>query len=195
MDHRLHKLHIILASKSPRRQYLLRELGLEFEILESMVEEVYPEGLSPREIAFYLAELKAKDLNFNRMASGTVVITADTIVCLEGEILGKPVNHADAVGMLQKLSGKKHDVITGVCVSSETKKITFTVMSAVYFKPLSAEEIEFYIDRFKPFDKAGGYGIQEWIGYIGIDRIDGSFFNVMGLPVRELYEVLLDFAG
>jgi septum formation protein len=194
MDPRLTKLPIILASKSPRRQYLLNELGVDFKVVETCVEEVYPDGLSPHEIALYLAGIKADSLDFNKLDPGTIVITADTIVCLDEEILGKPTNYADAVSMLRKLSGRKHDVITGVCVRSEKKKNAFSVLSSVYFKVLTINEIKYYIERFQPFDKAGGYGIQEWIGYIGIDRIDGSFFNVMGLPVRELYDVLSDFA-
>ena len=123
----------------------------------------------------------------------TIVITADTIVYIGSEVLGKPVNHDDAVAMLMKLSGRKHDVITAVCLVSKQKKHTFHVLSSVTFKKLKTEEIEYYIKNFRPFDKAGGYGIQEWIGYIGINKIEGSFFNVMGLPVKELYEELLKF--
>ncbi len=184
---------IILASKSPRRQYLLKELGLDFEILETDVAEVYPEGLSSPEIALYLAELKSDNLDFSRMPSNAIVITADTIVCLGDEILGKPGNYHEAVVMLKKLSGRKHDVITAVCLRSRLQKQLFHVVSSVYFKELTLKEIEYYIDNFHPFDKAGGYGIQEWIGYIGIDRIEGSFFNVMGLPIKEVYEALLNF--
>ena len=184
---------IILASKSPRRQYLLKELGLDFEILDISVNEEYPEGLAAEEIALYLAELKAANMDFNRIEENAIVITADTIVCLGDEILGKPSGYGEAVRMLQKLSGKKHDVITGVCLRSKSKKRVFHSLSSVYFKELSLEEIEYYIDNFQPFDKAGGYGIQEWIGYIGIEKIEGSFFNVMGLPVKELYEELLNF--
>ena len=190
---RFEHLHLVLASQSPRRQYLLKELGLKFEILTTHVEESYPDNLTPLEIAHYLAELKANSLDVSRMDSKTILITADTIVCLEGEILGKPGNYSDAVNMLNKLSGKKHDVITAVCIKSKTKKKTFSVTSSVYFKELSQDEIEYYIDNFQPFDKAGGYGIQEWIGYIGISKIEGSYFNIMGLPVKEFYEELLKF--
>ncbi len=193
INRRLNGRRIILASQSPRRQYLLKELGLNFEIIGSDMKEVYPEGLKPEEIAIYLAELKAGNLDVSRLDDQAIVITADTIVCLGDEILGKPAGYGEAVSMLQKLSGRKHDVITGVCLKSKRKKITFHVLSSVYFKELSLEEIEFYIDNFQPFDKAGGYGIQEWIGYVGIDKIEGSFFNVMGLPVRELYDELLKF--
>jgi septum formation protein len=185
--------HIILASQSPRRQYLLKELGLNFEIRETHVREVYPAGLSPEEIAIYLAELKAGSFDISRLGEHVILIAADTIVSLEGEILGKPATYSEAVTMLQKLSGRKHDVITAVCMKSTRKQHIFHVLSSVYFKALSLEEIEYYIDNFQPFDKAGGYGIQEWIGYIGIDRIEGSFFNIMGLPVKELYEELLKF--
>jgi septum formation protein len=193
MDPRLKDKRIILASQSPRRQYLLKELGLDFEILDAKVEETYPEGLNSAGIALYLAELKSNNLDFSRLDSHAIVITADTIVCLGSEILGKPANYAEAVQMLQKLSGRRHDVITGVCLRSKKNMQLFHVVSSVYFKPLTLNEIEYYIDNFHPFDKAGGYGIQEWIGYIGIDRIEGSFFNVMGLPVKELYEALLLF--
>ena len=184
---------IILASQSPRRQFLLRELGLEFDVLEPNVNEVYPDGLGPEEIAIYLAELKAGSFDDSRLDEKAIIITADTIVSLGDEILGKPASYSEAVVMLQKLSGRKHDVITAVCLKSSKKKHVFHVLSSVYFKELSLEEIEYYIDNFQPFDKAGGYGIQEWIGYIGINKIEGSFFNVMGLPVKELYEELLKF--
>lgn len=193
INHRLQGSHIILASQSPRRQYLLKELGIDFEIRSTQVKEVYPEGLSPEQIAVYLAELKAATFDTSRMDEKAIVITADTIVSLGDEILGKPGNYTEAVQMLQKLSGRKHDVITAVCLKSRMKSKTFFVCSSVIFKELSLEEIDYYIDNFQPFDKAGGYGIQEWIGYIGINKIEGSFFNVMGLPVKELYEELLKF--
>jgi septum formation protein len=185
--------HIILASQSPRRQYLLKELGLEFDVLEPNVDEVYPAGLRPEEIAVHLAELKAGSLDLSLLDDDTIIITADTIVYIGNEVLGKPVNHDDAVSMLGKLSGRKHDVITAVCLVSKQKKHTFHVLSSVTFKKLKTEEIEYYIRNFRPFDKAGGYGVQEWIGYIGISKIEGLFFNVMGLPVKELYEELLRF--
>jgi septum formation protein len=193
INKRFDKYHLILASQSPRRQYLLKELGLSFEICTTQVKEIFPEHLSPEQIAIYLAELKADSFDTDRLEAKTLIIAADTIVWLDGEILGKPGNYTDAVNMLMKLSGKRHDVITAVCLKSRTGKKTFSVLSSVYFKDLSMEEIEYYIDNFQPFDKAGGYGIQEWIGYIGITRIEGSFFNIMGLPVKELYEELLIF--
>ncbi len=190
---RLNGRHIILASQSPRRQYLLKELGFNFEIRETNVKEDYPAGLKPEEIAVFLAELKAGSFDISRLDEKAIIITADTIVSLGDEILGKPASYGEAVVMLQKLSGRKHDVITAVCLKSTKKKQVFHVLSSVYFKELTLEEIEYYIDNFQPFDKAGGYGIQEWIGYIGINKIEGSFFNVMGLPVKELYEELLKF--
>ncbi len=193
MDPRLSGKRIILASGSPRRQYLLRELGLDFEILETRVDESYPAGLTPPEIALYLARLKASAVDYSRFDDQTIVITADTIVILGDEILGKPADYSDAVEMLRKLSDRTHEVITGVSLQSPGKDHSFYVTSSVTFKELTLTEINYYIENFRPFDKAGGYGIQEWIGYIGINRIDGSFFNVMGLPVRELYEALLTF--
>jgi septum formation protein len=193
INYRLKNRHIILASQSPRRQYLLKELGLDFEIRSTQVDESYPGGMSPEGIAIYLAELKSASFDVARLDERTIIITADTIVSLGDEILGKPSSYAEAVRMLQKLSGRKHDVITAVCLRSRQKKFTFHVTSSVFFKELLLEEIEYYIDNFQPFDKAGGYGIQEWIGYIGINKIEGSFFNVMGLPVKELYEELIRF--
>jgi len=193
INRRLNGRHIILASQSPRRQYLLKELGLDFEIRTTNIKEVYPDGLKPHEIAIYLAELKAASFDVSRLDEKAIIITADTIVSVGNEILGKPSSYSEAVAMLQKLSDRKHDVITAVCLLSKTKKHTFHVLSSVCFKELSLEEIEYYIDNFQPFDKAGGYGIQEWIGYIGINKIEGSFFNVMGLPVKELYEELLKY--
>lgn len=193
INRRLNGRHIILASQSPRRQYLLKELGLDFEIRTTNIKEVYPDGLLPYEIAIYLADLKAVSFDVTRMDEKAIILTADTIVSIGNEILGKPSGYGEAVAMLQKLSGRKHDVITAVCLYSKNKKHIFHVLSSVYFKELSLEEIEYYIDNFQPFDKAGGYGIQEWIGYIGINKIEGSFFNVMGLPVKELYEELLKY--
>jgi len=193
INKRLGSLHIILASSSPRRQYLLKELGLDFEICTTNVKEDYPAGLNPGDVALYLAEMKAASFDTARMHQNSILITADTIVVLGNEILGKPAGHDEAVTMLRKLSGRKHDVITAICLKSKKKSRTFRVLSSVYFKELELEEIEYYISNFRPFDKAGGYGIQEWIGYIGISKIEGSFFNIMGLPVKELYEELLNF--
>jgi len=188
---RLGDFKIILASQSPRRQYLLKELGLDFEIMATDIPEEYPEGLPPVEVALYLAEKKADSFDSSRLDQKMIVIAADTLVVLNGEILGKPGSYREAELMLRKLSGKKHKVITGVCLKSRKEKILFHVESDVSFKDLCDAEIGYYIRNFRPFDKAGGYGIQEWIGYIGITKIEGSFFNIMGLPVKEVYEELL----
>ncbi|NQV02975.1 MAG: septum formation protein Maf [Bacteroidia bacterium] len=191
INKRLQGFKIVLASQSSRRQYLLKELGLDFEIISTDVKEEYPDTLNPEEIATFLAEKKAGSFDTSRMEEKMIIIAADTIVSLDGEILGKPMNYEEALAMLKKLSGKRHDVITGVCIKSREKKQLFHVTSRVYFKELCDEEIDYYINNFRPYDKAGGYGIQEWIGYIGISKLEGSFFNVMGLPVKEVYEELL----
>jgi septum formation protein len=193
INKRFQAKNLILASESPRRRYLLKELGLDFEILVPKVREHYPDNFTPMEVAVYLAELKSDNFNASRFSENTILITADTIVSIDDQILGKPGNYQEAVCMLQKLSGRKHDVITAVCLKSKTRHKTFHVLSSVYFKELSMEEIDYYIENFRPFDKAGSYGVQEWIGYIGISKIEGSFFNIMGLPVKELYEELLLF--
>lgn len=193
MNRRLKEHRLILASESPRRQYLLKELGLDFEIITSNVREEYPEGMTPVEVALFLANLKADSFDTARLPQKALIIAADTIVSIGNEILGKPENYEEAVSMLQKLSGRRHEVVTAVCIKSKQKRVTFQVTSVVYFKELSMEEIDYYIDNFQPFDKAGGYGCQEWIGYIGISKIEGSYFNIMGMPVKELYEHLLKF--
>lgn len=192
INNRLQDFKIILASRSSRRQYLLKELGLDFEIISTEVQEDYPGTLTPEEIALYLADKKAESFDTSRMDGKRIILAADTIVSLDGEILGKPRNYEEAFSMLKKLSGKQHEVITGVCIKSRDKKRLFHVTSRVYFKELHDDEIDYYINNFRPYDKAGGYGIQEWIGYIGISKLEGSFFNVMGLPVKEVYEELLE---
>lgn len=183
---------IILASKSPRRQNLLKDLGFNFEIITKDIEEIYPPELKKEEVAVFLSELKAsaykEDLN-----DKDLVLTSDTIVCLKDEIIGKPKDRSDAIEMLGKLSGNKHEVITAVTLLSKEKQTTFYDVTEVFFKDLSSEEIEYYINKYEPFDKAGSYGIQEWIGYIGIEKINGSYFNVMGLPVKRVYDELLSF--
>jgi septum formation protein len=193
INQRFEKYHLILASQSPRRQYLLKELGLNFEIRTTNLPEVYPLHLKHEQIAVYLAEQKADSFDTSRLDGKSLIIAADTIVYIEDEILGKPGNYKEAVRMLTKLSGRKHEVITAVCLKSKSKKRIFSAISSVYFKELSMEEIDYYIENFEPFDKAGGYGIQEWIGYIGISKIEGSYFNIMGLPVKEFYEELIKF--
>ncbi len=189
----LNNQQIILASKSPRRQYLLKELGLDFKVIIKEIDETYPEYLTPEQVAVYLCEQKAKAFQDDELTDNTIIITADTIVCLENKILGKPVDYDDAVNILQQISGKEHEVITGVCLRAKNKTTSFYAKTKVHFKQLSLEEIHYYIEKYKPYDKAGAYGIQEWIGYIGIDKIEGSFYNVMGLPVQRLYEELLRF--
>ncbi len=193
INKRFQTKNLILASESPRRQYLLKELGLDFEILAPKIREHYPDNLTPVQIAVYLAELKSNNFDVSHFSENTILITADTIVSIDDGILGKPGNYKEAVCMLQKLSGRRHEVITAVCLRSRNRQKTFHVVSSVYFKELSMEEIDYYIENFRPFDKAGSYGVQEWIGYIGISKIEGSFFNIMGLPVKELYEELLLF--
>lgn len=188
----LNKYKIILASKSPRRQYLLKELGLNFEVHTKEVDESFPDDLRAQEIPLYLCQKKA-DAFDEELTDATIVITADTVVWIDGQVLNKPENYADAVRMLKLLSGKKHQVYTGVCLKSKNKTTSFYSQTDVYFKTLSQEEIDYYVTNFNPYDKAGAYGAQEWIGYIAVEKIEGTYFNVMGLPVREVYEALMNF--
>lgn len=185
-------IHLVLGSKSPRRQALIKELGFPFRIHTMEMEEIYPQDIDLEKVPEYLAELKAqplvKDLNKNE-----ILLTSDTVVLLEGEILGKPNDRDNSIEMLMKLSGKLHKVITGVCLQSSEKKITFSSYTDVYFSTLKPDDIIHYIDTFEPFDKAGSYGIQEWIGYIGIKKIDGCYYNVMGLPIHDVYQQLIKF--
>jgi septum formation protein len=185
--------HIILASRSPRRRYLLKQLGLEFTEISAEVDESFPEHLTPDETALYLAEKKAGHFEELLEDPKNIIITADTLVLINGNILGKPDGKEGARKMLEALSGNMHRVVTGICIRSRDKSRSFTSWTDVYFKRLSGEEINFYLEHYEPYDKAGAYGIQEWIGYIGITRIDGSYFNVMGLPVQKLYEELEQF--
>lgn len=186
------KYNYILASKSPRRQQLLHSLGIDFEIRFNEVDEIFPDNLMPNEIPVYLAELKARSF-LPELKKNDLLITADTIVSLNGRVIGKPDNIEDAGNLLSALSGKEHQVISGVCLSSVHKQKSFYSITNVQFKKLSKEEINFYIQSSHPLDKAGAYGIQEWIGHIGISHIEGSFYNVMGLPVQKLYEEILIF--
>ena len=189
----LKKYHIILASKSPRRQELLRGMGVEFEILTKETSEDYPQELPLDEVPKYLSLQKSLAFNDDELPSNYLLITSDTVVICEGEILGKPKDREDAERMLRLLSGKTHHVVTGVTVRSAKKTESFAVRSNVTFAELEAEEIDYYIEHCKPYDKAGAYGIQEWIGYVGISGLDGSFYNVMGLPTRKLYGALKAF--
>jgi septum formation protein len=188
----LNKYRIILASRSPRRQQLLRELGLKFEVVIKDYKETFPAGLTGDEIALYIAHEKAT-LFRNELSDNDIVITADTIVWCNGRMLGKPLDSEDAAGMLREISGNTHEVITGVCLYTSFKEHSFSVSTKVTFDELSSEEIFYYVDEYKPFDKAGAYGIQEWIGIIGCSHIEGSYFNVVGLPVHRLYKELQEF--
>ena len=189
----LSKYKIILASNSPRRQELLAGLDIDFEIKTIPgIEESYPETLKKEEIPIYIAKQKAHAY-YKFLEENTLLITADTIVLLGENIYGKPKNEREAKEMLQMLSGQTHEVITGVCLTGLTKQQTFYVSSKVKFAELQEEEIDYYVEKYKPFDKAGAYGVQEWIGYIGVEKLEGSFYNVMGLPVRVLYSYLKEW--
>jgi septum formation protein len=188
---KLNAYDIILASKSPRRQHLLKEIGLKFRVVNHLeMDEVYPAILKGEEIPVYLARAKAAFYS-SLIGADTLLITADTIVWLENEVIGKPEDAEDAVKMLLRLSGRMHEVFTGVCIKTYEKESVFHVSSKVYFRKLHEEEIRYYVNHFNPLDKAGAYGVQEWIGYVGVERIEGSYFNVMGLPVQRLYCELL----
>ncbi|HNS18457.1 MAG TPA: Maf family nucleotide pyrophosphatase [Bacteroidales bacterium] len=186
----LKKYHIILASRSPRRRHLLKELGISFEPADLETDESYPDDLQREEIALHLATSKASAFPASDLKENTLLITADTIVCLDHHIIGKPADRNEAIRLLKRLSGKKHEVITGVCLRTSSFTRSFFCETDVYFRELSEEEITYYVDHYLPLDKAGAYGAQEWIGYVGITRINGSYFNVMGLPVHQLYEEL-----
>lgn len=181
---------LILASGSPRRQQFFKDLGFEFEIRLKEIEETYPEHLKAEEITNYLAELKAGAFE---LAENEILVTSDTIVWLEDEALGKPLNYDEAFVTLKKLSGKTHQVITSVCLKSTQKTKVFHEITLVTFAELSDEMIRYYLDNYKPFDKAGAYGIQEWIGLVGIEKIEGSYTNVVGLPTQKFYKELLCF--
>lgn len=183
---------IILGSASPRRQELLKLLGVDVEIRVGNTDESYQANLFPEKIAEFLAIQKSDALK-NTIKANEILITADTIVVKKGKILNKPKDEQEAFEMLSFLSDDMHEVITGVCISNNEKKEVFSVNTKVFFKKLTKQEIDFYIKEYKPFDKAGAYGIQEWIGLIGIKRITGSYFNVVGLPIAKLYQKLIQF--
>lgn len=187
------KYNIILGSGSPRRKELLGDLGLEFKVkLVKEVEEVYPETLPVDEIPEYLSKLKA-DAYTSLISENDLVVTADTIVICDNRPMGKPKDYGNAVSMLKSLSGKIHKVITGVTLKTLEKSVSFSALTLVEFAELDEDEIEYYIEKYRPFDKAGAYGIQEWIGCIGVKKIEGSFYNVMGLPLHKLYTELKKF--
>jgi septum formation protein len=188
----LNNYRIILASRSPRRQQLLKELGFTFDIVIREFEESFPEGLNGEEIARYVAHSKAASFR-DEIADNEIIITADTIVWCNNQVLGKPIDIQDAVRILKKISGNTHEVITGVSVFSKKKEVTFSDSTKVTFEVLSDNDIKYYIDKYKPYDKAGAYGIQEWIGLIACSKIEGSYFNVVGLPVQRVYKELQEF--
>lgn len=184
---------IILGSNSPRRRELLAGLDLSFDVhVIPGLEENYPDSLQPQEIPVFLSKQKA-EAYLPTLEDQVLLITADTIVWNETEVIGKPKDREDAIRMLRSLSGHEHQVVTGVCLTTTKKQETFSVVSSVRFASLTDEEIIYYVDKYKPFDKAGAYGIQEWIGYVGVESISESFYNVMGLPVQRLYQELKRF--
>ncbi len=184
---------IILASNSPRRKELLAGLDISFEVrVAKDIDESYPDHLPTRDIAEYISKKKASAYQ-KMIADDELVITADTIVVLDHEVMGKPKDETDACRMLHELSGHTHQVITGVTLTTKERQISFSVETDVTFKRLTDEEVHYYVNHYKPYDKAGAYGIQEWIGYIGVTGLNGSYFNVMGLPVQRIYEALKQF--
>lgn len=186
----LKNYHIILASNSPRRRELLGGLGLDFEVRTLPgVDESYPDTLEGSQIPLYIAREKAEAYR-GLLRENELMITADTIVWLDGRVLGKPRDEAKAVQMLRDMAGRTHEVYTGVCLTTPARQRSFSAGTRVRFAPLSDEEIDYYVSRFHPLDKAGAYGVQEWIGYVGVEHIEGSYFNVMGLPVQRLYQEL-----
>ncbi|PKQ68618.1 maf: septum formation protein Maf [Raineya orbicola] len=185
-------IEIILASASPRRRQLLAGLDIEFEVKTKEVSEDFSDEMPANQVPLYLAQKKAESFEAE-LQKNQLIIAADTIVSIEGKILNKPNSLQEARTMLEMLSGKMHKVITGVCLLSRQKKELFADITQVYFRSLSNAEIDYYVEHYKPFDKAGSYGAQEWLGMIAIERIEGSYFNVMGLPVHLLYEKLKNF--
>lgn len=185
------KYRLILASKSPRRQELLRSLDFDFEVKVKTIDESFPRSLPPLEVAEYLANLKSKA--FGELENDELVLTSDTVVIANKEILGKASNYAEAFSMIKSLSGKTHEVATGVCLRSQKKTESFTQVTLVTFDRLTDASIKYYIEKYQPYDKAGSYGIQEWIGMIGISKIEGDYYNVMGLPLNSLYKRLRNY--
>lgn len=184
---------IFLASNSPRREELLRGIDIDFEIkVLPDIDESYPVGLPVEKVAEFVAQKKANSY-ISILKEDELLITADTVVILDETIYGKPINKDDAKVMLRALSGRTHRVISGVCLTSTAKQTSFSVASDVEFEQLTDEEIEYYIEGYSPFDKAGSYGVQEWIGYIGVKHINGSYYNIMGLPIQRLYRELISF--
>lgn len=193
MKERFEHLDIILASRSSRRHALLRQLDISFRMTPLDVDETFPAGLEIEKVAEHISKVKAKAFPTEKIKPNTIVITADTIVSVDNIILGKPQDEKDAKNMLKMLSGRSHLVVTGVTIRALNEMKSFSSVTKVYFKPLDNKEIEYYIDEYQPYDKAGAYGIQEWIGKIGVEKIEGSFYNVMGLPMQQLYKELCNF--
>lgn len=190
---KLKSFRLILASQSPRRRQLLSDAGIEYELAPRFeCDEVFPDELPAEEVAEYLSRLKSEAYPLP-LEKNDILLTADTVVVAGGEVLGKPADRADAIAIIEKLSGKEHEVITGVTLRSAGAIKSFSSHSKVHFRALSQEEIEYYVDTYSPMDKAGAYGIQEWIGYVGIEGIEGSFYNVMGLPIQRVYCELNEF--
>lgn len=187
----LKKFNIVLASNSPRRKELMSGLGVDY-VVKTLpdVDESYPDTLQGEEIPAYISREKAEAYQ-SMIEPDELLVTADTIVWMNGEVLGKPKDREDAIRMLRKLSGASHQVITGVCLTTKGWQNSFTVTTDVTFAVLSEEEIVYYVDKYSPMDKAGAYGVQEWIGFIGVESISGSYYNVMGLPVQKLYRELI----
>jgi len=192
LKEKLQKYKIILASGSPRRQQFLKELDVDFEIQLKDIEEIYPEDLQAEEITNFLSKLKASAFVAD-LQKNDILITSDTIVWLNNKALGKPKDYDDAFEMLTEMSGKTHKVITSVCIKTTEKESVFYEETLVTFTKLSSDEIKYYLNNYKPFDKAGSYGIQEWIGLVAIEKIEGSYANVVGLPTHRLYEELMKF--
>ena len=186
-------LEVVLASASPRRHALLKGLDIPCKVIvPADIPESFPESMPIRDIPEYLAKEKA-DANIHQISDSQVLLTADTVVLLGNRLIQKPANREEAVEMLKALSGKEHEVLTGVCLRSAQKEVCFTSETLVHFSPLTTQEIHYYLDTYKPYDKAGAYGIQEWIGYVAIEHIEGSFYNVMGLPIHQVYSSLKAF--
>ena len=190
---KLKNYRLILASQSPRRRQLLSDAGLEFTLADRFeCDETFPQDMPAEDVAEYLSRLKS-DAYPEPLAEGDILLTADTVVIADNRVLGKPSDRAEAIEMISLLSGCDHEVITGCTLRTATRQRSFSVRSKVHFRALDRGEIEYYVDCYRPFDKAGAYGIQEWIGYVGIEGIEGSFYNVMGLPVQRLYSILKEF--
>jgi len=189
LQEKLKDYHIILASGSPRRQQFFKDLKIDFEVRLKPVEEVYPKRLRATDIPDYLSQIKALPFK-DSLKENEILITSDTIVWSKNKALGKPKNEKEAIDIIKSLSGESHEVITSVCFTTKDFQKTVNATTIVHFKQLTAEEIQYYVNYFKPYDKAGAYGIQEWIGFIGVTKIEGSYFNVMGLPTHLVYKTL-----